>query len=232
MQSKDSRPAPIPPANEIERVAIVLPQDTTFYHDQRYVAVAWDKDTAGATTGQIIGDHRQRLPFLAGYLLFSKLCGDRAMRTVDGSLRMHGQVITPERYLSLWRATLAQPITAEQFTERHGQQVLLVLGAPLAPLRDQRSTWTSSPFAHFDDFESAYRDRIEYRTDGGSEYFEIALDLREPNAARDAFYAASFIQEASLKDQGLVEARLQPSHPVEPQFRAAVTQPELFAEVA
>lgn len=232
MQSKDNLSAPIRPANEIERVAIVLPQDTTFYHEQRYLAVAWDKETAGATTGQIIGDHRQRLPFLAGYHLFSKLCGDRAMRTVDGSLRVNGQVITPERYLSLWRGTLAKPITAEQFTERHGQQVLLVLGAPLAPLRGQRSAWTSSPFVYFDDFEAAHRDRIEYRTDGGSEHFEIALDLREPNAARDAFYAASFIQETSLKDQGLVEVRLQPSRPAEPQFRAAITQPELFTAVA
>jgi len=232
MLSNDNRPAPSRPANEIKRVTIVLPQDTTFYHDQRYVALAWDMDTGGATTGQFIGDHRQRLPFLAGYQLFSKLCGDRAMRTVDGSLRVNGQVITPERYLSLWRATLAQPITAEQFTERHCQQVLLVLGAPLAPLRGQRSAWTSSPFAYFDDFEAAHRDRIEYRTDGGSEHFEIALDLREPNAARDIFYAASFIQEASLEDQGRVAVRLQPGHPTEPQTHAAVTQPELFAAVA
>lgn len=232
MQSKDIRPEPIRPPNEIERVAIVLPQGTTFYHDQRYVAVAWDIDTGGDTTGQIIGGHHKHLPFLAPYELFSSLCGDRAKRTVDGSLRMNGQVITPERYLSLWRATLAQPVTAAQFTERYGQQVLLVLGAPLAPLRGQRSAWTSSPFAHFDDFESAYHDRIEYRTDGGSEHFEIALDLREPNAARDAFYAASFIQGMRLADQGLVAVRLQPSQPAKPQIRAAVTQPELFSEVA
>ncbi|QDL38548.1 hypothetical protein [Rhodoferax sediminis] len=153
------------------------------------------------------------------------------MRTVDGSLRVHGQIITPERYLSLWRATLEHPMTAAQFTERHGQQVLLVLGGPMTPLRGQRSSWTSSPFAHFDDFEAAYRDRIEYRTDGGGEHFEIALDLCEPNAARDAFYAASFIRGTELEKQGRVEVRLQPGHPAEPQTRAVVTQSELFAQV-
>lgn len=236
MESKKPRTEPIRPVNEVERVAIVLPEGTTFYADLRYVSITWDMDTSegdaqGNTTGQIIGGHCKSLPFLARYELFSNLCADRAMCTVDGSLRVNGQIITPERYLSLWRATLKHPVTAEQFTERHGQQVLLVLGAPVMSLRGRRSSWTSSPFAHFDDFEAAYQGRIEYRTDEGGERFELALDLREPDAARDAFYIASFIRGANLEDQGLVDIRLQPGHRAGPQANKAAMQPELFAAV-
>lgn len=230
MESKETRPESIRSINEIERVAIVLPEGTTFYDDQRFVAVAWEAAAMREPIRQVIGSHRNSLPFLAPYELVNHLCGDRAMRTVDGSLRVNGQIITPERYLGLWRAALQHPLTATQFTQRYGQQVLLVLGGPVTPLRGQRSSWTSSPFAHFDDFEATYRDRIDYRTDESGEHFEIALDLCEPNAARDAFYAASFIRGTELEKQGQVEVRLQSGHPAKPQTCAVVTQSELFVE--
>ncbi len=54
-------------------------------------------------------------------------------------------------------------------------------------MRLRKSGSSSSPFKCFADFESRYAKRIQYDDQGK---FEIALDLREPGAARDAWYAA------------------------------------------
>ena len=104
MHYEESRPGSIRSINEIDRVAVLLPEGTTFYNDKRYVAVAWDEDAQGNPHGQVLGSNRRSLPFLARYELLSTLCSDRAKQTVDGSLRVNDQVITPERYLGLWRA--------------------------------------------------------------------------------------------------------------------------------
>lgn len=88
------------PINEVARAAIVLPKDTSFYSSPLFIAVAFDVD-AHSVTPTVLGASRSTLPFLAAYEIFSTLCGDRAMRTVDGCLRVNGDVITPESYLGL-----------------------------------------------------------------------------------------------------------------------------------
>jgi len=86
--SKSDTPYP-QPINEVARVAIALPEDTCFYSDHRFIAVAFD-DGIDGVTHEILGASRPYLPFFAGYEIFSRLCGDRAMRTVDGTLRVNG----------------------------------------------------------------------------------------------------------------------------------------------
>ena len=231
MHHQESGPKTTRPINEIDRVAVLLPRGTTFYNDQRYIAVCWDMDVQGNPCGQILGSNRRSLPFLARYELLNALCRDRAKQTVDGSLRVNDQIITPERYLGLWRAAIAHPVTAEQFTEQYGH-LLLVLRSPVDLLRGRRTPWASSPFRHFEDFEAAYRRRIEYHCTAGIENFEIALDLREPDAARDAFYAASFIYSAGLEEHGLIDIQLQTDGMPETDLCKVTVQPELLMEVA
>ena len=152
----------------------MLPEDTSFYTDQRFIAVAFDAATNGVTH-EILGASRPYLPFLATYEIFSRLCGDRAMRTVDGALRTNSETITPERYLGLWRIAIGQPLTPSAFTERYGYAAYAILSGCLDGLCGKRKSWSSSPFETFDDFETTYRDRIAYLDDG--QRFRIELDL-------------------------------------------------------
>ena len=114
-----------------------------------------------------------------------------------------------------------------QFARQYGVYAAAVFDAPLAPLRGQASSWSSSPFERFDDIESRYAARMRYRND--TQAFELVLDLREPDAARDAFYLESFVQAAGLGEAATIEVQLRPT-----EHRAASlpAQPQLFAEAA
>ena len=198
------------PINEVGRAAIVLPNDTSFYSTPLFIAVAFDAGTHGVTP-EILGASRSTLPFLAAYEIFSRLCGDRAMRTVDGSLRVDGDVVTPERYLGLWRTGIGQASTPEQFAERHALCAYVELGGRFEGLRGQRASWSSSPFKTFDHFETAYRERIDYLDD--NERFRVEFDLRQTHAARDAFYLESFLSYASQLEEFRPSIALKPFTP-------------------
>lgn len=216
--------------NEVARVAIALPKDTTFYSDQRFIAVAFDA-TANGVSHEILGAARPCLPFFARYELFSHLCGDRAMRTVDGALRINGETIRPERYLALWRVAIGQPLTPTEFTERHGYVAYAALAGNLNELRSKHKSWSSSPFETFDDFETAYHDRIAYVDDG--QRFRIELDLRSEHAARDAFYLESFLSLWSQQEQSASSIVLKVTDPSRPIATApSSAQPDLFTPIA
>lgn len=201
-----------PPLNELGRVAVALPAEATLYGDTHFVAIAWDSASDGTEPQPtILGADRQALPYLPRYRLIDLLCGDRAMRTVDGALRVQHRTVTPEAYLGLWRAALQQPLEPAALAERHGLKILVTLGAALAPVRTSRSTWTSSPFATFAEFEATYGARFTGITMAdGQPGFELVLDLREPDAARDAFYAESFVTQRN-DAAGHVRMSLAPS---------------------
>ncbi len=186
--------------NERTRVVIALPDGTTFYSDRLYIGVAFD--LMGNTMIPNVLGPSSGLPFLARYNIMSLLCGGRAMGTVDGTVIVNGETITPERYLGIWRTAIAEPLTAAQFTERHGYEIVAVLGGSLDPLRGTRTSWSSSPFKTFDDFEAAYRGHMAYYDEGWR--FRIELDLRRDNAARDAFYLQSFLSCADQRDAAFI----------------------------
>jgi hypothetical protein len=80
------------PVNEVGRIAIALPEDVTFYSDRRFIAVAFDAGAHGVMH-EILGGSRSYLPFRAAYEIFSDLCNDRAIHTVDGELLVDGKTI-------------------------------------------------------------------------------------------------------------------------------------------
>lgn len=218
---------PHSPINEIARVVIVLPNDTSFYSSPLFIAVAFDTSAQGVTP-EIIGASRLTLPFLAGYEIFSRLCGDRAMRTVDGDLCVNGDIITPERYLGLWRTAIGQPLTPDQLTDRYAYSVYAVLGGRFEGLRGQRSCWSSSPFKTFDHFEAAYRERIDYLDD--DRRFRVEFDLKQTHAARDAFYLESFLSSANQLEESRSSIVLKPGAPSQPSLATMPpAQPDLFS---
>lgn len=181
---------PNPPhLNEAGRAMISLPPDATIHSGSHYLAIAFDATPESDAAPVILGG--AELPFMALWELLSLLCGDRAQRTVDGTLLAGGRPVTPEAYLKLWRDASAAALTPEQFATRYGLVPTFLIEGSLLLARGCERAYTSSPFAVFDDFETACRDEMQVSEDGTR--FVVTLDARRPNAARDAYYGASFL---------------------------------------
>lgn len=195
MQQPSMATTTSPTINEHARAAVALPVDTTFYNDTQYIPITWDvRADDSAAPAEILFSKPGHLSYYPRYRLIDLLCGDRARQAVDGTLRVQGRMVTPEAYLGLWCAALAEALTPEQLAARCGLRLLVTLGAALEPVRTAKSSWTSSPFATFAAFESLYGYRFtQALMADGRPGFELTLDLRQPNAARDAFYAESLI---------------------------------------
>lgn len=195
MHQPSMAPPASPTVNEHARAAVALPVDTKFYNDTQYIPITWDvRADDSAAPAEILFSRPGHLPYYPKYRLIDLLCDDRARQAVDGTLRVQGRVVTPEAYLGLWRTALTDALTPEQLAARCGLRLLVTLGAALEPVRTAKSSWTSSPFATFETFEGLYGDRFTRAPMAdGRPGFELTLDLRQPNAARDAFYAESLI---------------------------------------
>ena len=198
--------------NEHFRAAVALPKETTFYDDCHYIAISWDNaNDEMPVQPSILFPKFDGLPYFPQYSLIGLLCGSRAKHAVDGTLRVQGQIVTPEAYLGLWRAALADAMSTAQLADRCGLRILVTLGAALEAVRTAKSPWTSSPFETFAAFESAYGDRFAATLmNDGRPGFELTLDLRESDAARHTFYAHSLIRR-STEAASYVHTRLAPS---------------------
>ncbi|UEC01674.1 hypothetical protein [Burkholderia vietnamiensis] len=201
--------APQPPLNELARAVVELPLDATLYSSQHFIAIVWDD---GPSPGpSILGAEDTALPYFAPYQLVSRLCGDRAMRAVDGALRVRQRTLAPETYLGLWRSAMQAPLTPQDLASRFGLKILVTLGAALAPARLASRVWTSSPFESFLDFEAAYGARFVLGpTASGASGFELTLDLCAPQAARDAFYGRALVTDRQ-DAEGQVHTSLVPT---------------------
>ena len=214
--------------NEVARAVIALPDDTSFYRDQLFISVAFDAGDENMTP-EILGGSRSTLPFLAAYEIFSRLCGDRAMRTVDGRLQLGGEAVAPERYLTQWRRAIGQALSPSTFAQRHSLAAYAVLGSRLEELRGERSCWRDSPFKTFAEFEERHCVRIDYPLDDQVQRFRVELDLRVPHAARDAFYLASLLSSARRPVDSTVCTELKAVDPMtEPSGQAGSGQIDLF----
>ncbi len=224
--------AAIQPLNEFARAVVALPKDATLYSDTHFMAIAWDQpDDASAPRPTILGAGRGVLPYLPAYRLINLLCGDRAMRTVDGTLRVCRRTVTPEAYLGLWRAALQAALSPEELADQLGLKILVTLGAALASARQASSCWTTSPFKSFSEFEEAYSSRFTLGpTARGASGFRITLDLREATAARDAFYGRDLVTNRD-DAEGCVEVALVPMDAGERIWPSTEAQPSLFGEV-
>lgn len=178
-----------PFANEVGRVIIHLPDDATFYRDRSYLPIAIDL-VDGKQIPSLLRSDEHGIDYMAGYEIFSALCSDRAQRTVDRRLLVDAAPITPERYLSLWRSAIGCSIPPEEASKTLGIQAVAVLQAPLAAMAGASSSWTSCPFGAFEAFQAKYRRELNVSDDG---VFTLELDLARPEAARDAYYAASMV---------------------------------------
>ncbi|WP_406625360.1 hypothetical protein [Acidovorax sp. SDU_ACID1] len=231
--SIENTPAAVkPPLNELARAVVALPLDATFYESPHFVAIVWDGD-GHAAIPSILDTGSAGLPYLPAYRLIDHLCGDRAMRTVDGTLRVRQRIVTPESYLGLWRTAMQCALAPEELATQHGLKIVITLGAALAPARLASRVWSSSPFKDFHDLEATYEARFVLGpTASGASGFELALDLRELQAARDAFYGQAMVMDRR-DAEGRVSASLLPIRGTGPSILPdASRQPALFEENA
>lgn len=184
-------PNTIPPANEVGRLVIHLPDDATFYDKRSYLPVALDLVEGSQTPHpSLLRADEQGINYMAQDEVFSALCSDRAQRTVDQTLLVGGDPVTPERYLGMWRAAIASSVSPETAAKEHGIRPVAVLLGPLAAMSGAKSSWTTCPFGTFDAVRARYGKQIEVARDGT---FALELDLVQPGCARDAYYTASMM---------------------------------------
>lgn len=176
--------------DEIDRIAVRLPADTTFYGTPMHVAMAVDAD--GEASVPVLLGQQHGLRYLAQYELVSLLCEGRAQLTVDGQLRCGGRRVSPEQYLGLWRKALSAPTSAQDLYEERGWTLAVRLDGPLSDAiwEDRKSGWTCCPFQTFAAFRARYANRLALRADGR---FTLDIDLAEPDGPRNAFYGRSLL---------------------------------------
>lgn len=212
----------VPPANEVGRVIIHLPADATLYRDRSYLPIAIDL-VDGKRVPSLLRSDEHGIDYMAGYEIFSALCSDRAQRTVDRRLLADAAPIAPERYLSLWRSAIGSSIPPEEAAKTLGIQAVAVVQAPLANMAGARSSWTSCPFGSFEAFQAKYLRELNVSDDG---VFTLELDLAGPEAARDAYYAASMVstrlRHGSTAWRASIELRTSPSRTGEVSLFAVV----------
>lgn len=219
---------------------MALPHDATFYNDTRYVPIVFDAVPDGVQANLLrVRQGLQPRPdeLLARYEVFARLCADRAQRAAYQSLIVDARVVTPERYLKLWREAVAQAITPTQLHDEHGLSVIACLEAPAMAVRGATCSWTSTPWPTFDELREEFAAQLlgeeeseEESVEAGGEtsaqarqarrarQVRLELDLRLDRAASAMFYATSMFSRALGYDSDQWQARLE--------LRGAVLRPQ------
>lgn len=176
--------------DEVDRIVVRLPDDSTLFSGPTYVPVAVDASELGSVPSLLEND--AGIGFLAEYQLFARLCSSRALKTVGGELLVRGKPVQPEQYLRLWRKAIASAISPAQLFERRGWTLRVDFTGPLNdPAYDQgTSSWTDCPFRTYGGFRARFANEIE-RLEDGEDF--LSLDLRLPGVAREAFCAQSLL---------------------------------------
>lgn len=205
MQAEMLQAAHRRPEIERTRVAVALPPDATSSGEALFVPITWeDTNDDGAGRPRILRDPHGALPSFTSRRLIGFLCQDRATRTVDGNLKLWYGEVSPEDYLRLWREALKSPLTPAQLAERHGLCLRVTLCATLDRVRGMRCPWPNAPFETFEHLEAFYGTRLIHITaEAGETRFGLSLDLREPEAARHAFYVESLLAQTGDTQAGI-----------------------------
>ncbi|WP_298435014.1 hypothetical protein [Ottowia sp.] len=207
--------------NELGRVAVALSETARTDDLANFVAVTFDAPLGVAEAKAEVlhlGEHvlpgGAPLPYAPEGSLRYALYRDRAARADNRTLCVRGRVIDSQHYMQLWEQAFRDAVSPEQFASMFGLRVLLTFGARLQGVRGSRSSTPSAPFKSFSRFERAYGDRFSYHTSGdGEEFFELTLDLREPNAAPVLFHTEEFVGHHASAARQYMRARLEALDP-------------------
>lgn len=173
--------------NEVGAVCVKLPIDvcpTSSADHRRYLCIVMDSRRDPKALGS-------ELPFLPHYEAISRVCLERAVLIVDGSLRVQRRRMEPDAYIRRWRRALDEAIEIDQLRSHVGLQAVakLQLDAP-ATFLAARPRWVNPPYPTPAALIAARSNEV--RTDGGRITMEI--DLAAPNGARDAWWLHDWLR--------------------------------------
>lgn len=167
--------------DEVARVVVKLPADATWYGMETFVPIVVDSIQPHH---KLLLDCSRGMEYLPAYRLFERLCEDRAERALMGHLRIDGLVVQPERYLALWRKAIAEAVTPHELGARFGLRLVVHLRGNICALTGRTTSWSNGSFRDMEPFCRKYQDQLTVYDRGD---FSLDLDLRDEDAARDAF---------------------------------------------
>ena len=231
--------------NETRLVCVKLPANLCpFTSDEqpRYLSIVFDEQCGScppASPAQAVLEPKALtfvgkkggLPCLPRYEAVSLACSQRAVDTLDGTLRVAGKRIEPEAYLRRWRKALAEAITVEQLRAHRLQLVAEFVMDPTASCLSRRPSWTNPPFPSLAALLES-RGGLAALTQPQDEelhptWGQLSLDLSLPDAARDAWWLDDGLDvsqgECRLRIRSLSTSSALPS---------AASTAELFSDAA
>lgn len=169
--------------DEIARVVVRLPADAIWYGVETFVPIVVDSIQP---QHKLLLDCSRGMEYLPSYRLFERLCKDRVRRAAMGHLRIHGLVVQPERY----PGAVARGNRRGGHSPRVGCRIRPSPGRA-RPWQHLRPRWPHDLLEQrivrdIGSFCRKYQDQLTLTVyDRGD--FSLDLDLRDEDAARDAF---------------------------------------------
>ena len=172
--------------NETDLVCVKLPPDvspTSSEDSPRYLAIALNDDDSPRCLGT-------GLSFLPHYEVMARACMERAVLTVDGSLRVKGRRVEPDTYLRRWRAALKAAISLDQLPRRCGLHAVAEFRfVATDALLHAKPRWVNSPYLNLTSLLQAHGPNHNSRRGEAS----LLINLAARNGARDAWWANDWI---------------------------------------
>ena len=192
--------------NETRLVCVKLPANLcpfTSEEQPRYLGIVFDErhsDSRPDSPAPSLQEphaltHASRqggLPFLPRYELVSLAFSQRAVDTLDGTLRVSGRRVEPEAYLHRWRKALDEAITVDQLRAHRLRLVAEIVLDPAAPCLVRRPNWINAPFPNLAALLQSRGGLVGLAQQRDTElhptWGQLSLDLSHPDAARDAWW--------------------------------------------
>lgn len=191
--------------NELDAFCIALPPDLcpfTGPDNLRFLAISGAEAPPFAPERIQYRTVGTGLPMEPSKTLIRRICSDRAVDTVEGFLRVEGQMISPENYIKRWRTRLAQPVALEKLAlSKQLQAVACFEWHHTAAIADRKATWRDPPYATFRELLAAhgFPELVEsmLMNTGVS---RLEIDLAAVHGARDAWWADDWLSSLSQGD--------------------------------
>lgn len=203
--------------NELDAFCIAMPADLcpfTAVDHLRYLAVVGNEAAlpGGSIEYRVMGTG---IPAEPATSLIRRVCVERAVDTVDGTLRVQGARLTPEAYIQRWRQRLAAPLTLGELAVAKGLQTVAVFEWRHSEAIGQRKAgWVNAPFPNFQALLLALGQPPASGAHWQGELTRLEIDLAGEHGARNAWWVDDWL--CALSQGDTVQTRRVELRPVPP----------------
>lgn len=193
---------PAQPVNEIGRYVVHSGQD----HDRHVLAITASQTADGIAYEAVMAPQGagQGFPVAWPFSVVYSLCDGRAALTLDGSVRVYGARVTPERYLSLWDQAFAAPMTPKAFHAETGLRLVSHFQGEHQALAGLTSSWTDCPHPNF----TAWLSSLGQEAQVTRGHVVVNIDLSQAGGWEQARWASSYFGHHRLSPDVVIYASL------------------------